>query len=220
MNPPRRRLLGVVCASVAVLALAWAVIHDQASDVHPSPRGAGTELSTRVDSSVGDTGCVVAGADLRSDGQGTVSRGAPESTLAPPIAGASEQSGDGFPSDYRGVRDKNMLLLYQRLQTAVAGFAAKLDNKALEGFDLVQAEEGFLRYSAYVSLIQQQRYYSYGYQKDIRPPRNTGDAVYHVTGMADMQLVLELTRAEFPDLFAAMYAVRRERDALMAGSRR
>jgi hypothetical protein len=61
----------------------------------------------------------------------------------------------------------------------------------------------YLESCAYVSLIQRQKLYFYGYT--LAPPRppNTDDAEYHLTGGGGMTVIFELTRQEFPDLFEA-----------------
>ena len=67
----------------------------------------------------------------------------------------------------------------------------------------VDAQENFLQASAYLSLIQSQKLYYYGYETPPQRPPNTHDAEYHLTGSGGMYLIFELTRAEFPDLFEA-----------------
>lgn len=116
---------------------------------------------------------------------------------------------DPFPEDYTGVRDENMVQLYSVFKKTLESEAKRLSDSTLTGSDLIVCKELFVRHSAYVSLIQQQRFFYYGYDRlQVKHPANSADAVYHTTGMGDMHVVFELTRADFPEVFEQMRALR------------
>lgn len=126
-----------------------------------------------------------------------------EPSSAPPDPGGNAISTSGaFPPDYTGIKDHHLLRLYNV-------FKMSLDRQTeiLQSADDPQvaaaAEEAYLEASAYISLIQSQRLYYYGHTTPPTRPRNTNDAEYHLTGGGGMQVIFELTRSDFPDLFAA-----------------
>lgn len=142
------------------------------------------------------------------------------SELAPsPLAPTSHQpetSPEGtnpplFPADYTGVRDSNMATLFASFTAVAKGAAERLSEAKLSPDDALAAEARFLQFSAYCTLIQEQRHFYYGYetavQRRYQAPRNTADVVYHTTGMNDMNVVFELRRSDFPDLFDRMDAM-------------
>lgn len=140
----------------------------------------------------------------------------------PPVDTTGSQrnrDGDGFPADYHGVRDRNVLYLYETFEQSVAYQAKCLSNPETAGDALRSAELIFALHSAYVALIQQQRHYAYGYGSKARPV-NTRDTLYHAMSMGGMCLILELTRAEFPQVFGLMERADDSAAARATGSQR
>lgn len=128
-----------------------------------------------------------------------------------------------FPEYYQGIRDKNMLVIFDAYKGSVEYQAGQLADADLQGLSLTTAKERFVRQSVYMSLIQSQRlwYCSYEPLKGKRPP-NTADVVYHQTAMGGLNVIFEITRAEFPEVFemgAELSRLRGEGDSGRIGNR-
>ncbi len=95
-----------------------------------------------------------------------------------------------------------MAEIFRTIERSIDAQAATLGTPTGNERSQLMSKLNFLTHSAYLSQIQQQRHYYYGYDRNAyRRPQNTRDREYHVTGMRDMILVFELTRTEFPELF-------------------
>ncbi|MBX3462821.1 MAG: hypothetical protein KF830_06595 [Planctomycetes bacterium] len=118
---------------------------------------------------------------------------------------------DGFPPEYRGVRDRNVLSLYKSFLKSLA-----FEEERMRSFTDADLETGvhctYLETKAYLQIIQNHSFHYYGYAPAPQRPANTEDAEYHLTGLGGMQVVFALTRQEFPDLFAAKDKRRQYRD--------
>jgi hypothetical protein len=124
-------------------------------------------------------------------------------------SGASAAALPIIPFEYTGPRDDNVIHLYNT-------FKKSLDHQAERIVQLgegksVSNEETYAQHAAYLALIQEQRFFYYSYQKfsGLRP-KNTADTVYHTTGVGGLNVVFELTRGEFPDLFRLQDRVREQ----------
>jgi len=121
---------------------------------------------------------------------------------AAPTIGLPALSTSDFPPEYTGIRDKNLVGIYSTMKRSIKFEEERLkranESDYRHGIDL-----NYLEATAYVALIQNQNLYFFGYTTPPKRPPNTRDVEYHLTGAGGMCVILELTRQEFPDLFAA-----------------
>jgi hypothetical protein len=144
-------------------------------------------------------------------------RVAPNVVTGPkPRVGPSEQEASGVSAEYTGPRDVNILSLYKTFKTSLGYQArriAELGEKKSLGREVTHAQ-----HAAYVDLIQAQRFFYYSYQQRVGTrPKNTSNAVYHITGMGGLNVIFELTQDEFPDLFRLQKAALAEQAAQLGG---
>ena len=121
---------------------------------------------------------------------------------------APASTGDAFAAEYTGVRDPNMARLYEVFKASLEYQAKRMAASEGGAPDLL-AQEVYLLHSAYIHLIQAQRHFSVGYGEAPPRPPNSADVEYHSGGMGGMHVAFELTRQEFPDLFACRDELRR-----------
>jgi hypothetical protein len=113
-----------------------------------------------------------------------------------------------FPMDGSTLQDPALRQLYRTLLQATT--APPTGTSAL---DRATNERARLEAAACVSLIREGRLWHCGATPAPPRPTNTADAVWHLTHCGDLQVVFELTRQEFPELFAKMDAERAELEA-------
>lgn len=101
--------------------------------------------------------------------------------------------------EYTGPRDANIAGLYEVFKGSLARQAALAES---HGSDWpIRNQRIFEQHSAYLNLIQAQRFYRYTYDQLSGVPNNSADVVYHSTNRGGLNVVFELTRAEFPEYF-------------------
>jgi len=100
---------------------------------------------------------------------------------------------------YTGPRDENARGLYDVFKASVQR-QAQLATENGDRWEL-RNERIYAQHSAYLALIQSQRFHTYTYQPMRGKPSNTDDAVYHSTNRGGLNVVFELTRDEFPEYF-------------------
>ncbi len=197
----RKRAFIVLAGFVSGLAvIAWCALPrtEPQPGTFPNPGAAAIESPAQV----------VGGDRPSREREGESSDAMPVELPTSSPEGSPEESGPAsFPGDYHGPRDANLFEVYSVYKLAMETAARRLADPSLRGLELASVKDAFLRHSAYITLIQQQRFHLYFHGRrtpDQRVPVNTKDVVYHSTGMGDMQVTFELRRSEFPDMFEAL----------------